>query len=195
MWGREVKNRKVRLPGWATDKHGQTSTHTHLYTLTCLHTRGIKRPSWPSKGWWYRYDLQPPPPNLLKGWTICRVNERRNIKVLVFTSQPEMKHCTLYSILIIILSLHNETEASVMDIRWCPHMNRAFANCYTSALCLSTWGKRRTFFGATTSPSSNIWMEKHDRLPFFNNNCYFWAKTSPTFKRSWNVTDNTRLRF
>lgn len=50
--------------------------------------------------------------NRLPGCTIYRVNGGRNITGIVFTSippsQPGQKHGTLYSILIITLSLHNE---------------------------------------------------------------------------------------
>lgn len=48
----------------------------------------------------------------LPGCTICRVNEGRNIKGLLFlfspSSQSEQKHCTGHSIVVIRLSLNNE---------------------------------------------------------------------------------------
>lgn len=48
----------------------------------------------------------------LPGCTICRVNEGRNIKGLLFlvspSSQSEQKHCTGHSLVVIRLSLNNE---------------------------------------------------------------------------------------
>lgn len=48
----------------------------------------------------------------LPGCTICRVNEGRHIKGLLFlfspSSQSEQKHCTVHSIVVIRLSLNNE---------------------------------------------------------------------------------------
>lgn len=85
QWESEVKNRKVRWPGWDTDKHKQTSTHTHtvntpVYTLRFAH--GTNKPNDPRS-----YDYNPPYSE--KGWAICTVDGERHIKGLLFTTSTE----------------------------------------------------------------------------------------------------------
>lgn len=91
--GGGAKNRKMRLPAQDADKH----TCAELYALTCRHTRGLKRPKWPSKGWRFRFDYNST--YFREEWM-----ERGKHWMWFYSSEPEQKHWSLYWALITGLS-------------------------------------------------------------------------------------------
>lgn len=80
-----AKNRKARLPARDADKH----TCAELYALTCRHTRGLKRPKWPSKSWRLRYNYNPT--YFREEWM-----ERGKHWLWFYSSEAKHKHWSLY---------------------------------------------------------------------------------------------------